>query len=190
MLKKTFDLFTNLERMGRSVNKIENRQYAKLFNQWLNSWDDEPKDFPKVSPNNIDFKEISDYLLQMQSQVPEPNFDKNGLTNEIRKRAFFEEYKLENAPADVIAAGSNFLRGTVSALDTQVKAEEADAQVVLGGTPPKPQLPDQSKVPPAANTQVPGQGVNAGQNVRANYAHLFPQDTLGQAIASRDAQQG
>ena len=190
MLKSTFDLFDTLERMGRSGRKIENRQYAKLFSQWLNGWDDEPKDFPKVSPNNIDFREISNYLLQMQSQVPEPNFDKNGLTNEIRKRAFFEEYKLENAPADVIAAGSNFLRGTVSALDTQVKAEEADAQVVLGGTPPKPQLPDQSKVPPAANTQVPGQGVNAGQNVRANYAQLFPQDTLGQAIASRNAQQG
>jgi hypothetical protein len=183
MLKKTFDLFTNLERMGRSASKIENRQYAKLFNQWLNSWDDEPKDFPKVSPNNIDFKEISDYLLQMQSQVPEPNFNKNGLIQELRKRAFFEEERLENAPADVIAAGTNFLRGSIKALDTQVKADEADAQALLGGAPPKPQ-------PEGANTQVPGQGVNAGQNVRANYAQLFPQDTLGQAIASRDAQQG
>ena len=84
MLKNTFDLFSTLERMGRSGQKIQNRQYAKLFHQWLNGWDDEPKDFPKVSPNNIDFREISDYLLQMQTQVPESNFDKEGLNTELR----------------------------------------------------------------------------------------------------------
>ena len=117
--------------MGISGNKIENRQYAKLFHEWLNYWDDEPKDFPKVSPNNIDFREISNYLLQMQSQVPESNFDKEGLNTEIRKRAFYEEYQLENAPADVIAAGSNFIRGTVSALDNQIKVDDADTQALI-----------------------------------------------------------
>ena len=184
MLKKTFDLFTNLERLGRSSQKIQNRQYAKLFFQWLNGWDDEPKDFPKVSPNNINFREISDYLLQMQSQVPEPNFTRDGLNNEIRKRAFFEEYQLENASAEVIAAGSNFLRGSVKALDTQVKIDEGDTQATA--TPTIPTNPQGASV--GANAQLPGQGPGAGQNVRETYANLFPQDNLGQAIANRNAQ--
>jgi len=185
MLKRTFDLFTTLERLGRSGNKIENRQYAKLFFEWLNYWDDEPKDFPKVSPNNINFQEISDYLLQMQSQVPEANFDKAGLNDEIRKRAFFEEYQLENAPADVIAAGSNFIRGTISALDTQIKVDEGDTQATA-----TPQLPTTPQAPPVgANARLPGQGQGAGQNVKETYANLFPQDNLGQAIANRNAQQ-
>ena len=184
MLKSTFDLFDTLERMGRSGKKIENRQYAKLFSQWFNGWDDEPKDFPKVSPNNIDFREISDYLLQMQTQVPESNFDKEGLNTELRKRAFYEEYQLEKAPADVIAAGSNFIRGTVSALDNQIKAEDADTQAL--STPKLPTNPQGASV--GANAQIAGQGPGASQNIRENYANLFPQDTLGQAIANRNAQ--
>ena len=184
MLKNTFDLFSTLERLGRSGKKIENRQYAKLFHQWINNWDDEPKDFPKVSPNNIDFQEISNYLLQMQTQVPESNFDKEGLNDELRKRAFYEEYQLENAPADVIAAGSNFIRGTVSALDNQIKADDADTQALA-----TPTLPTTQTTPPVGiNAQLPGQGPGAGQNVRETYANLFPQDTLGQAIANRNAQ--
>ena len=185
MLKRTFDLFTNLERLGRSATKIENRQYAKLFNQWLNGWDDEPKDFPKVSPNNINFKEISDYLLTMQSQVPEANFDKDGLNDEIRKRAFFEEYQLQNASAAVIASGSNFLRGTISALDTQVKIEEGGTQPVNTSQQPI-KRPD---APVGANARLPGQGQGAGQNVKETYANLFPQDNLGQAIANKNVQQ-
>jgi len=184
MLKSTFDLFDTLERLGRSGKKIENRQYAKLFNQWLNGWDDEPKDFPKVSPNNINFREISDYLLTMQSQVPEANFDKEGLNDELKKRAFYEEYQLESAPAAVIAAGSNFLRGTMSALDNQIKTEDADAQAL--STPKLPTNPQGASV--GANAKLPGQAPGAGQNVRENYANLFPQDNLGQAIANRSAQ--
>jgi len=189
MLKKTFDLFTTLERMARSGRKIENRQYAKLFNQWLNGWDDEPKDFPKVSPNNINFEEISNYLLQMQSQVPEANFDKEGLNNEIRKRAFYEEYQLQKAPADVIAAGSNFIRGTLAALDNQVKIEEAEAQETVRGPAEIPKLPNQGNLPAVgANAQIPGQAPGAGQQMKETYANLFPQDTLGQAIANKNVQ--
>ena len=121
----------------------------------------------------------------MQSQVPEANFDKAGLNDEIRKRAFFEEYQLENAPADVIAAGSNFIRGTLSALDTQIKVDEGDTQAAA-----TPQLPTAPQAPPVgANARLPGQGQGAGQNVKETYANLFPQDTLGQAIANRNAQQ-
>ena len=35
-----YSKFSTLERLGRSGKKIENRQYAKLFHQWLNNWDD------------------------------------------------------------------------------------------------------------------------------------------------------
>jgi len=188
MLKRTFDLFSTLERLGRSGKKIENRQYAKLFHEWLNYWGDEPKDFPKVSPNNINFQEISDYLLTMQSQVPEANFDKAGLIDEIRKRAFYEEDQLQKAPADVIAAGANFMRGTLSALDNQVKIEEADTQETVRGPAQIPKLPDQANLPVAANAQLPGQAPGAGQQTKETYANLFPQDTLGQAIANKNVQ--
>jgi len=44
-------------------------------------------------------------------------------------------------------------------------------------------------VPVGAKAKLPGQAPGAGQNVKETYANLFPQDTLGQAIANRNAQQ-
>ena len=84
----------------------------------------------------------------------------------------------------MIAAGSNFIRGTVSALDNQVKIEEAATQPTA--MPQLPTNPQGASV--GANAQIAGQGPGASQNIRENYANLFPQDNLGQAIASRNAQ--
>jgi hypothetical protein len=190
MLQRTYDLFTNLERMQNSVSRQSAQKRWKLFAQWWNYVNDEFKDAPEVDPNKIAFEEIGQYLLQQPTTLLQPNFTKEGLIKEMQNRAFFAEKMLESATPEVIASGSNFLTGSLKALDRSIQIDEADAQATLG-TPQKPQLPDQAKVPPAAaNAQVPGQGVNAGQNVRANYAQLFPQDTLGQAIANRNAQQG
>ena len=190
MLRRTYDLFTNLERLQNSVDYQSAIKRWRLFMQWFNYVDDEYKDAPRVDPNRIAFEEIGRYLLEQPTTLLQPNFDMKGLNSEMQNRAFFAEKMLESATPEVIASGSNFLRGSLTALDKNIKIDDADANAMQGGTAQKPQLPDQAKVPPAANTQVPGQGVNAGQNIRANYAHLFPQDTLGQAIASRDAQQG
>ena len=80
------------------------------------------------------------------------------------------------------------MRGTLSALDNQVKIEEADTQETVRGPAQIPKLPDQANLPVAANAQLPGQAPGAGQQTKETYANLFPQDTLGQAIANRNVQ--
>ena len=80
-------------------------------------------------------------------------------------------------------------RGSLTALDKTIKDEEIAAEGMTGETAQLPQLPTQGNLPVTANAQLPGQGQGAGQNVKETYANLFPQDTLGQAIANKNAQQ-
>ena len=112
-----------------------------------------------------------------------------GLNKEMQNRAFFAEKMLESATPEVIASGSNFLRGSLTALDKNIKIDDADANAMEGGTAQMPKLPNQANLPVGANAKLPGQGQGAGQSVKETYANLFPQDTLGQAIANRNAQQ-
>jgi len=189
MLRRTFDLFTNLERLQNSVGQQAAMKRWKLFAQWWNYVDDEFKDAPRVDPNKIAFEEIGRYLLEQPTTLLQPNFDKSGLILEMQNRAFFAEKMLESATPAVIASGSNFLRGSLKALDKSIEIDEADTQAASGGAPQLPKLPDQGNLPVTANAQLPGQGQGAGQNVKETYANLFPQDTLGQAIANKNAQQ-
>ena len=189
MLRRTFDLFTNLERLQNSVGQQAAMKRWKLFAAWWNYVDDEFKDAPRVDPNKIAFEEIGRYLLEQPTTLLQPNFDKSGLILEMQNRAFFAEKMLESATPAVIASGSNFLRGSLKALDKNIEIDEADTQAASGGAPQLPKLPDQGNLPVTANAQLPGQGQGAGQNVKETYANLFPQDNLGQAIANRNAQQ-
>ena len=188
MLRRTYDLFTNLERLKNSVDYQSAIKRWKLFAQWWNYVDDEYKDAPRVDPNKIAFEEIGRYLLEQPTVLLQPNFDSKGLNREMQNRAFFAEKMLESATPEVIASGSNFLRGSLTALDKNIKIDNADADAMEGNTAQMPKLPNQNNLPVGANAKLPGQGQGAGQNVKETYANLFPQDTLGQAIANRNAQ--
>ena len=112
-----------------------------------------------------------------------------GLNSEMQNRAFFAEKMLESATPEVIASGSNFLRGSLTALDKNIKIDDADANAMEGGTAQMPKLPTNPQgASVGANAKLPGQAPGAGQSVKDTYANLFPQDNLGQAIANRNAQ--
>jgi len=190
MLQRTYDLFTNLERMQNSIGRQASQKRWKLFAQWWNYVNDEYKDAPRVDPNKIAFEEIGRYLLEQPTTLLQPNFDMKGLNLEMQNRAFFAEKMLESATPEVIASGSNFLRGSLIALDKNIKIDDADADASVGNTAQMPKLPANPQgASIGANAQLPGQAPGAGQNVRETYANLFPQDNLGQAIANRNAQQ-
>ena len=189
MLRRTFDLFTNLERLQNSVGYQSGIKRWKLFAAWWNYVNDEFKDAPRVDPNKIAFEEIGRYLLEQPTTLLQPNFDMKGLNSEMQNRAFFAEKSLESATPAVIASGSNFLRGSLTALDKNIKIDEADANAMQGETAQMPKLPTNPQgASVGANAQIAGQGPGAAQNIRENYANLFPQDNLGQAIANRNAQ--
>ena len=189
MLRRTYDLFTNLERLKNSVDYQSAIKRWKLFAQWWNYVDDEYKDAPRVDPNKIAFEEIGRYLLEQPTTLLQPNFDSKGLNTEMQNRAFFAEKMLESATPEVIASGSNFLRGSLTALDKNIKIDDADANAMEGNTAQMPKLPTNPQgASVGANAKLPGQAPGAGQSVKETYANLFPQDTLGQAIANRNAQ--
>jgi len=188
MLQRTYDLFTNLERLQNSTGRNAAMRRWKLFAQWWNAANNEYKDAPKVDPNKIAFEEIGQYLLSQPTTLLQPNFDKSGLIQEMQNRAFFAEKMLESATPEVIASGSNFLTGSLKALDKTIEDEEGATQETVRGPAQIPKLPDQANLPVAANAQLPGQAPGAGQQTKETYANLFPQDTLGQAIANRNVQ--
>jgi len=188
MLQRTYDLFTNLERLQNSTGRNAAMRRWKLFAQWWNAADNEYKDAPKVDPNKIAFEEIGQYLLSQPTTLLQPNFDKSGLIQEMQNRAFFAEKMLESATPEVIASGSNFLTGSLKALDKTIEDEEGATQETVRGPAQIPKLPDQGNLPVAANAQIPGQAPGAAQQTKETYANLFPQDTLGQAIANKNVQ--
>ena len=132
-------------------------------------FNDEFKDAPRVDPNKIAFEEIGRYLLEQPTTLLQSNFDMKGLNLEMQNRAFFAEKSLESATPAVIASGSNFLRGSLTALDKNIKIDDADANAMEGGTAQMPKLPTNPQgASVGANAQLPGSSTRSRPKCQRN----------------------
>ena len=207
MLRKTYDLFTDMERIekrigGDTINSMlfnptteGGRIFRKNFAQWLNAINAEDKDFPKVNPNKIDFKEITEYLQNTPIKVPKPKWNKNALIPSVKNRSYYYEDQLQKASTTSLAAGDNFLLGVRKGLESNMMATEADnagvpppgAEGQPGeGQPPAGQVAGASPMGGSFAQTMQAKG-NMQANSRANqYQALWPQDALGQGIAQKN----
>lgn len=212
LLRKTYDLFTDMERIerrigGESINSMlfnptteGGRIFRKNFAQWLNAINAEDKDFPRVNPNKIDFKEITEYLQNAPIKVPKPKWNKNALIPSVKNRSYYYEDQLQKASTTSLAAGDNFLLGVRKGLENNMMAAQADNS----GVPPPGAEGQPGEGQPAEGQAAEGQAAaanpmggsfaqnpqakaNMQANSRANkYQALWPQDALGQGIAQKN----
>ena len=198
-LKRTYDLFTEMERIdqkigGEGVSRMlfnpsveGGKTLRSLFAKWWNAMADEDKDMPKVNPNKIDFEEIQNYLNTSPEKVPAPVWNKNALISSVKQRSYNLENALGKSSTSALAAGDNFLMGVRNGLEKEMQATNNDRTTMAGGSTPPQQTTGQQVTGPDAMggsfANIPqGQGNRAAQ-----YQSLWPQDSLGQGIATKNA---
>jgi hypothetical protein len=198
-LKRTYDLFTEMERIdqkigGEGVSRMlfnpsveGGKTLRSLFAKWWNAMADEDKDMPKVNPNKIDFEEIQNYLNTSPEKVPTPVWNKNALIPSVKQRSYNLENALGKSSTSALAAGDNFLMGVRNGLEKEMQATNNDRTTMAGGSTPPQQTTGQQVTGPDAMggsfANIPqGQGNRAAQ-----YQSLWPQDSLGQGIATKNA---
>jgi len=203
-LKKTYDLFTEMERINMKVGgdrKVikgfakmlwdptheQGKHFRRGFAQWFNMINEEDKDVPRVHPNNIDFEEITNYLNSTPDKVPAPKWDKNALIPSVKSRSYGAEKELAKYSTAALAAGDNFLIGIRNGIQKDMEAMEADYSILTGAAPPPQQTAGQQVTGPdpmgGSYANIPQTGGNRGQQ----YQSLWPQDNLGQGIANKNA---
>jgi len=198
-LKRTYDLFTEMERIdqkigGEGVSRMlfnpsveGGKTLRSLFAKWWNAMADEDKDMPKVNPNKIDFEEIQNYLNTSPEKVPTPVWNKNALIPSVKQRSYNLENALGKSSTSALAAGDNFLMGVRNGLEKEMQATNNDRTAMTGGTPRPAQTTGQQVTGPdpmgGSFANIPqGQGNRAAQ-----YQSLWPQDSLGHGIATKNA---
>lgn len=158
----------------------------RIFASLLNASLDEDKDAPRVDPDLINAKEITDYLLRKPPQMPNATFKLDGMIKSERERMYPEIRTLAKTPAPALAGGENFVRGAALAKQQDDVATMIESQI------PDPTSPRQAAMQQLQQAQqrqqpiVPQMNVQPTQTQVAQNPALFralnPQDALGQAI--------
>lgn len=165
---------------------------ATTFTRFINSTFEAEGDDFRVDPNNIDFEEIRQKLQELDPNIPlTVSYDFNTMPKFTRDRIYPEFEMMKKLPASVQRAGAEFLEGAnIAALQEQKFEEMAESKEML----PQSTSPANMTNTTAPNTtspssiSVPQTTQNTGQATK--YASLFPQDTLGQAVAAQQFNKG
>lgn len=187
-----FDVLNPTLKIEKGIAGKLDLSKKRIFAALLNSSLDEDKDAPKVDPDLINAREITDYLLRKQPQMPNAKFKLDGLIKSERDRMYPEIRALAKTPAPMIAGGENFVRGAALAKQQDDIANMLEAQIPDPTTPRQAAMQQlqqaqqrQQPMIPQVNMQQPMQ-TQVAQNP-ALFRALNPQDTLGQAIVERQA---
>ena len=155
------------------MTKSQQKSFADLYNYVL----DEDKDSPTVDPQKIDFNEITQYLLQQPTRVPQSNFTIDGIAEDIKNRMYPELKQIKNSSTEMINDAENYFRGNMLSVMENDASDRIDNEAISLGS--MTQASGQAgMVAPIAPVQ-PIQPVNRAKT----FAALNPNDTLGQLIA-------
>ena len=157
------------------------RTFARFINSLMEA---EGDDF-RVDPNNIDFEEIRQKIISLDPNLPlQSTFYFGTMPKFTRDRIQPEYDTAKNLKPEVAQAGEEYLQGInlIEKSDEQFDAvDRRESMVTAEETAPVPPT-----IPMATQTapQI------TGQQQAQQFAALFPQDTLGQAVAARQLKEG
>jgi hypothetical protein len=141
----------------------------------------------RVDPNKIDFEEIRQKLMSLDPNVPLGNsYDFGSMSKFTRDRIYPEYDVVKMLSPDMRRAGEEYLQGASimgashnqfqEIMNSNPLMQAAEAPVNTPAVEPITEQSPQATMPTATQP-----AVNQGEQ----YATLFPQDTLGQALANR-----
>jgi len=162
------------------------RTFARFINGLMEA---EGDDF-RVDPDNIDFEEVRDKINSLDPNIPlQSSYDFGTMPKFTRDRIYPEYETAKNMDPATARAGEEFLQGSnLMALNEQQFEEVANTEPQ--STQPQMMMPSggQATEPTAMATgQMPQ---DTQMQTAQQYASLFPQDTLGQAVAARQFNEG
>jgi len=155
--------------------------YARAINSIM---ENEGDDF-RVNPNNIDFEEVRQKLLSLQPNIPlKAGFNFEMLPQFTRDRIYPEYKYASQLDRNQVMEGEEFMQGA------NLMAQSEEQFNAVANNNPVEQMPQQ-QIPQVQGSQLEmpqapmGVTPTTGQQQPGQFAALFPQDTLGQAIAQQ-----
>ena len=163
---------------------------SRTFARFINSLMEAEGDDFRVDPDNIDFEEVRDKINSLDPNIPlQSSYDFGTMPKFTRDRIYPEYETAKNMDPATARAGEEFLQGSnLMALNEQQFEEVANTEPQ--STQPQMMMPPggQATEPTAMATgQMPQ---DTQMQTAQQYASLFPQDTLGQAVAARQFNEG
>jgi hypothetical protein len=161
------------------------RTKREAFARFMNKAFGDDDDFVPVDPKNIDLKRITEYLNMKDVEMVKPNFGENAGNVPMKTiNKMYDEEVMQAPNEEEQAEEENFIEGGLTAQkefnSTFLPAAQAN-KLEPGGEAPVNQVGPQAQMPQAPTQPATGQ-VNPQQ-----FAAVFPDDNLGQAIANRGA---
>ena len=160
----------------------------KTFVRFINSLMEAEGDDFRVDPNKIDFEEIRQKIQSLDPNLPLRNsYDFSTMPKFTQNRIYPEIETAKNLKPDVAQAGEDFLKGANLIALSEINFEKAaSGEQQVQATEPAAMMPPTE---PTAMTMGQTPQVT-GQQQAQQFAALFPQDTLGQAVATRGLKEG
>lgn len=180
-LKYMLDVYTDMERLNKAGKTMDVRNPPKSMVRLLNWAMEEDKDFPRIDPKNIDFEEVTQYLLNKNILVPELGFTPQAIDPKLRDQFYPELKVIDKASEEDLAKGMNYLNGS------NVGSTQANEVVNYNSsTPAYTEFVDPRFLP--QNTMPAIQAPTTQTITPQNFNMLFPNDPLGAAIAGNKQQ--
>ena len=167
--------------VGRLGLTQKREAFARLVN-YLNEGD---ADIPRVDPKTVTPEEITERMGQLDAKVPAPIYDENTIPKNNFETMFAQDYSGTSGNLQTDTNAVEML-STATQNEAMVDAEEApieeeEKSMIMADL----QLEDPVARPPVA--PVPP---DTGKVDPQQFAAVFPEDDLGQAIAQRGVRRG
>lgn len=174
---------SNVRSLSPQLAPRAGRTWARFINSLMEA---EGDDF-RVDPNNIDFEEVRQKILSLDPNIPLSNsYDFGSMPKFTRDRIYPEYDVAKTLPPETARAGEEFLQGAnLIALSDQQFDQAANSEPMVQSTEPATMAAPTTTQP--ATMATPQMSQDTGQRA-AQYASLFPQDVLGQAVVNRPQQ--
>ena len=163
-------------------------QRARNLAIMMNYFTGAPGDDPTFTAQNITMKDVNDYFAQSDDKimVPNPSVSLGQLPESTIRQMYPEYEEFKKLSIEEKKIFNDQLRAALAA-KRQGDIEEDEIDKMPDVQQPQQEVPPANieQTPPAAVPQSAPQAANQNLNMRTNYAALFPQDDIGQALANR-----
>ena len=154
-------------------------QKREAFARFANYVIDEEEDTPRINPRTVNPQAIADELLSKPYRVPQPRYNDETLPEDTIKYMFTENFTGSSGNVDTDNQMVDYVAQTQRAeresdIDDELRDQEADQAA---------EPLDLENVVEAVQAPTPQVNPQA-------FGSLFPQDTIGQAIANRGNRRG
>jgi len=167
------------------IGRLGLTQKREAFARLVNYLNENDADVPRVDPKTVTPEEITERMGQLDAKVPAPNYNENTIPKKNFETLFAQDYSGSsgdlqtdtNAVTMLSTATQN--EAMVDAEEAPIEAEEKTSIMADLQLEDPVARPPVAPVPPATGKVDPQQ-----------FAAVFPEDNLGQAIAQRGVRRG